>query len=217
MKFQLPLLLCISTFILIQSCSNPEQEVAEAHFPDISEDISCELILKSDSSLQFFNIEEIKGRKSLLIHQGEAGVESNKYEEYDTSRTALIQIANKLYAEKIKEGFRAIKPDDFKSLIIQFDSAQIHRNFKEDSIVFIMDIIHDLLSNHGNGVCNKYDLNQHSLNYFAAVLKPEIAFRSILSELKSNGIKLQAVFAIEDKGEVNVIYPEDFQGVFQYH
>lgn len=217
MRLQIVAISLAVSIMFLSSCGDKKAKTTKECFTQEIENISKELILKNDTDLKYWTVQEIPGRSSLIIHEGEVGERAKAYEIFKENREEMIKEISAICSTKLSEGYREITVDDYSTLIIQIDTSRLHENFKEDSIVYFQESFNLILQESGNGMCSSYDLNQHSLNFFGSVISAEKAAFALTSLFHEYGIKIDPIIAIEKGGEVSVLYPKDFEGDFQYH
>lgn len=131
------------------------------------------------------------------------------------------QKTNNIIDQEIKkiqdEGFLEIDLEDCFTLIVQF---QINgKDWNEDDLKkchFIENLINESLGWTGNGHCDGFDIWSGTFNIFSFVINPDIAMKIIINDFKNKKIVDNFIIAKQKDEEIIVLYPENYQGEFQY-
>ena len=155
------------------------------------------------------------GNRSVVIHWGVLGdVGHNKNVNIPKGESADTVI-DRESKEPRSDGYKEIHIEDHTQIIVQFktqgvwgDSDDLNKRHR------VEDILNECLGWTGNGDCDGGDIGSGTINVFLFVVDPYLAKDSIVAALKQNNLIDGAIIAIDHKDDYEVVWPEDFEGVF---
>lgn len=175
--------------------------------------INAEFFLQGDTVTMFWKVREVPGRNTLVIQEGVLGGTISTYELYEQDRTVLKRKAVDLAAEKSREGYRIFGPEAYSQIIIQIDTLYWGDVTDLNKLAYVEDVISEGLSLSGNGKCTGSDIS-HKISLYAVVFDADIAVRTILKTLRDSNLDFPVVIAVENAGDITVVYPENYHGEF---
>ena len=155
--------------------------------------------------------------KKVVVHWGKLGtVGKDKIVNVKLGETVASVIEREL-SQARTEGYKEIDIDDHKTLIIQYKTETWGDEKDLDKRYMVEDIANETLGWTGNGFCDGGQIGSGSIEIFSYVIDPQIAYKSLIIDLKENEL-LEGVFIAyrnEDEDYV-VLHPKNFQGEFNF-
>ncbi len=212
MKVLSRILVLVLALLFFQTCRQHDQQVTDEIIGENGL-VYAELFKVQDSLTMFWRIREIPGRNTLSVQEGILGGKAGGFEIYKSSHVLLVQKARDLVSGMLKEDYVITGPDAFSQLIIQIDTSYWGDPEDIDRLVMTEDLLNKALISSGNGKCTGSDYNA-KVSFYAVVFDADIATKTILAVFRETGIDLPVVIAVEKGNDIQVIWPENFQGAF---
>jgi predicted DNA-binding WGR domain protein len=172
--------------------------------------VLAKLYKTENDSLLYWEIWDVDA--GLFTHWGTLGDKGDKKTIPVSSK--IQDEADRLIQTKINEGYFQLEDDQHSELIIQFKEE----NSSEDlnSRTEIQNSINEALGWTGNGHSTDSDIGNGTINIFASVVDPYIAYQTIRSTIQEKDIQRDFLIVLQKQNSFEVLYPENFVGDFSY-
>ncbi len=166
----------------------------------------------------FLHYWEIWDNKNVItIHWGKLGETGDSKNINVKFYQNLNKIVKNEIAKTKSDGYYEIPQEKHFQLIVQF---KIGENFgTEDDLdkqQKVENLLNEALGWTGNGYCDGGDIGSGTMNIFSFVIEPGSAQKTVIEKLTENKIFNDFIIAIRKDEDIKIVYPENYQGEFQY-
>jgi hypothetical protein len=150
----------------------------------------------------------------VVIHQGKVGERGQvKHLEPVAGKSPEEVIAEAASLPRQK-GYTEIPVEEHFQVVVQYrlktwgSAKDLKRSHK------IEDLLNESLGWTGNGHCDGNDIGSGTMNIFSLAVDPKLATEMIVNTLREHSLLDEAVIAVREKDDYQVVYPAGFAGKF---